>query len=153
MVRASPRCSGSWRGSWPKSLTGRRSVTSRSSSRLGSSWQSTCRPRRRSASRCRPLSCCAPTRRSNEAPRVHHAAELSMKARDQDKEENQSNGEAPLPAVSANTLARCLGVTPKIIYDLTKEGVIERGSGRLFQLEDSVRRYCEHLRRQTGGSS
>ena len=62
-------------------------------------------------------------------------------------------GEAPLPAVSANTLARCLGVTPKIIYDLTKEGVIERGSGRLFQLEDSVRRYCEHLRRQTGGSS
>ena len=70
-----------------------------------------------------------------------------MKACDQDKEENQSNGEAPLPAVSANTLARCLGVTPKIIYDLTKEGVIERGSGRLFQLEDSVRRYCEHLRR------
>src|SRR5262245_17788608 len=73
-----------------------------------------------------------------------------MKARDQDKEEDQSNGEAPLPAVSANTLARCLGVTPKIIYDLTKEGVIERGSGRLFQLEDSVRRYCEHLRRQKG---
>src|SRR5207302_7090137 len=57
------------------------------------------------------------------APRVHHAAELPMKARDQDKEENQSNGEAPLPAVSANALARCLGVTPKIIYDLTKEGV------------------------------
>ena len=84
---------------------------------------------------------------------VHHAAELPMKARDQDKEENQSNGEAPLPAVSANTLARCLGVTPKIIYDLTKEGVIERSSGRLFQLEDSVRRYCEHLRRQTSGSS
>src|SRR5262249_9138256 len=61
-----------------------------------------------------------------------------MKARDQDKEENQSNAEAPLPAVSANTLARCLGVTPKIIYDLTKEGGIERGSGRLFQLEDSA---------------
>jgi hypothetical protein len=77
-----------------------------------------------------------------------------MKARDQDEEENQSNnGEASLPPVSANTLARCLGVSPKIIYDLTKEGVIERGSGRLFQLEDSVRRYCEHLRRQTGGSS
>ena len=63
-----------------------------------------------------------------------------MKARDQEKEENQSNGEAPLPAVSANALARCLGVTPKIIYDLTKEGIIERGSGRLFQFEDSVRR-------------
>ena len=72
-----------------------------------------------------------------------------MKARDQDEEEDQSNGEPPLPSVSANTLARCLGVTPKVIYDLTKEGVIERGSGRLFQLEDSVRRYCEYLRRQT----
>jgi hypothetical protein len=76
-----------------------------------------------------------------------------MNARDQDKEENQSNEEPPLPAISANTLARCLGVTPKIIYDLTKQGVIQRGSGRLFQLEDSVRRYCEHLRRQTAGSS
>jgi len=54
-----------------------------------------------------------------------------MKARDQEKEENQCNGEVPLPAVSANTLARCLGATPKVIYDLTKEGVIERGSGRL----------------------
>src|SRR5262249_14962298 len=87
----------------------------------------------------------------SEMPRVHHAAELPMKAREQDKEENQSNGNAPLPAVSANILARCLGVTPKIIYDLMKQGVIERGSGRLFQLEDSVRRYREHLRRQTGG--
>jgi hypothetical protein len=76
-----------------------------------------------------------------------------MNARDQDNQENQSNGEAPPPAVSAITLARCLGVTPKVIYDLTKEGVIKRGSGRLFQLEDSVRRYCEHLRRQTGGPS
>jgi hypothetical protein len=26
--------------------------------------------------------------------------------------------ETPLPAVSANVLARCLGVTPKVIYDL-----------------------------------
>jgi hypothetical protein len=26
-------------------------------------------------------------------------------------------------------------------------------TGRLFQLENSVRRYCEHLRRQMGGSS
>jgi hypothetical protein len=68
-----------------------------------------------------------------------------------DKEQN-SNGEAPLPAVSANTLARCLGVTPKVIYDLAKAGVIERGAGRLFPLEDSVRRYCDHIRRQAGGS-
>jgi hypothetical protein len=64
-----------------------------------------------------------------------------------------SNGEAPLPAVSANTLARCLGVTPKVVYDLAKEGVIERGAGRLYPLEDSVRRYCDHLRRQASGST
>ena len=57
-----------------------------------------------------------------------------------------------LPAVDAATLARLLGVTPKLVYDLTKAGVIERGAGRLFDLEDSVRRYCEHLRRQAGGS-
>jgi len=69
---------------------------------------------------------------------------------DQDNEKH--SGEAPLPPVSANTLARCLGVSPKVIYDLAKAGVIERGAGRLFSLEDSVRRYCEHLRRQTGAS-
>ena len=54
--------------------------------------------------------------------------------------------EATLPAVDANTLARLLGVPPKEIYDLAKAGVIERGAGRTFALEDSVRRYCEWLR-------
>jgi hypothetical protein len=53
-----------------------------------------------------------------------------------------------LPAVDANTLARLLGVTPKVVYDLAKAGVIERGAGRTFALEDSVRKYCDHLRRQ-----
>jgi hypothetical protein len=76
--------------------------------------------------------------------------ELQMIARAGDKEENYSDGESPLPAVSANTLARCLGVPPKVIYDLAKAGIIERGSSRLFELEDSVRRYCQHLRRQLG---
>ena len=57
------------------------------------------------------------------------------------------DGEA-LPAVSAHTLARWLGVSPKVVYDLAKDGIIERGAGRLFVLEDSVRRYCEHLRKQ-----
>jgi hypothetical protein len=56
--------------------------------------------------------------------------------------------EAPLPAVDAATLARLLGVTPKEIYDLAKAGVIERGAGRLFELEGNVRRYCECLRSQ-----
>jgi len=56
--------------------------------------------------------------------------------------------EQELPAVSANTLSRCLGLSPKEIYDLAKADIIERGAGRLFALEDSVRRYCEHLGRQ-----
>ena len=77
--------------------------------------------------------------------------EQTMQSRDKD-EVKHSNGEAPLPAVSPNTLARCLGVSPKVIYDLAKIGIIERSSARLFPLEDSVRRYCEHLRRQTSGS-
>ena len=66
--------------------------------------------------------------------------------------EQTSNREAPLPAVSANTLARCFGVTPKVVYDLAKTGVIERGPGRLYPLEDSVRRYCDYLRQRAGDS-
>ena len=66
----------------------------------------------------------------------------------QQEPEPRPNGEAPLPAVSANTLARCLGVSPKVVYDLAKAGIIERVPGRLYPLEDSVRRYCGYLRRQ-----
>jgi hypothetical protein len=66
--------------------------------------------------------------------------------------EPRLNGEAPLPAVSANTLGRCLGVTPKVVYDLAKAGIIERGAGRLYALEDSVRRYCDHIRQQLASS-
>jgi hypothetical protein len=77
---------------------------------------------------------------------------MTTKARDQDQEKHP-HGEIPLPAVSAGTLARCLGVSPKVIYDLAKAGIIERGNGRVFPLEDSVRRYCDYLRRQTGASS
>jgi hypothetical protein len=39
-------------------------------------------------------------------------------------------------------------VPPKTIYDLAKAGVIERGTGRTFGLEDAVRRYCDHMRGQ-----
>ena len=51
-------------------------------------------------------------------------------------------------AVTSDVLARILGVPPKTIYDLAKVGVIVRGAGRMFELEDSVRRYCEHVRGQ-----
>ena len=59
------------------------------------------------------------------------------------------DGEKTLEAVAAQTLARWLGVSPKVVYDLTKAGVIEHGPGRLYPLEDSVRRYCDHIRQQT----
>ena len=47
-----------------------------------------------------------------------------MNAPKQDHESKPNGEEAPLPAVSANTLARCLGVTPKVVYDLAKAGII-----------------------------
>lgn len=58
-----------------------------------------------------------------------------------------------LPPVDANMLARLLGVSGKVVYDLAKAGVLERGPGRLFDLEDSVRKYCDHLRRLVGEAS
>ena len=70
---------------------------------------------------------------------------MSFSEHDDDKE---SQDEALLLAVSAHTLARYLGVTPKAVYDLAKGGVIQRGPGGLFPLQDSVRRYCDYLRGQ-----
>jgi hypothetical protein len=55
--------------------------------------------------------------------------------------------EPSLPAVDSNTLARLLGVSGKVVYDLTKAGILVRGAGRLFEVEGNVRRYCEHLRK------
>jgi hypothetical protein len=48
--------------------------------------------------------------------------------------------------VPGDVLARWLGLPPKEIYGLTKAGVLERGAGKLFDLENNVRRYCEHVR-------
>jgi hypothetical protein len=67
-----------------------------------------------------------------------------------DRHQEQSHkGETLLQAVSANTLAGFFGVTPKEVYDLAKASIIERGAGRLYPLEESVPRYCDHIRRQT----
>ena len=78
--------------------------------------------------------------------------EQTMQNHDPDKKKN-SNEEGSLPAVSSNTLARCFGVSPKVIYDLAKAGIIARSAARLFPLEDSVRRYCEYLRSQARNST
>ena len=73
-----------------------------------------------------------------------------MKSNDHD-EENGNRRDVPFPAISAATLASLLGVTPKTVYELTKAGVLQREAGRLFPLEDSVRRYCDYLRRMAQG--
>jgi hypothetical protein len=48
--------------------------------------------------------------------------------------------------VTAEELARWLALSPKDIYDLTRAGVLVRGAGRRFDLEENVRRYVLHLR-------
>jgi hypothetical protein len=47
--------------------------------------------------------------------------------------------------VSGEELARWLGLSGKQVYDLAKSGILVR-AGRAYQLEESVRRYCEYLR-------
>jgi len=53
-----------------------------------------------------------------------------------------------LNTVSAPVLARWLGVSGKAIYELAKAGVVVRAGGGLYHLEESVTRYCEHLRQR-----
>jgi hypothetical protein len=90
------------------------------------------------------LSACA-----TESASLHRCLLVSLPEDD----DNDARDQTSLLAVSANTLARYLGVTPKVIYDLAKAGVIQRAPGRLFPLQDSVRRYCDYLRGQVNKSS
>jgi hypothetical protein len=48
--------------------------------------------------------------------------------------------------VSSEEIARWLGLGGKEVYDLAKAGILIR-VGRAYRLEESVRCYCEHLRR------
>jgi hypothetical protein len=48
--------------------------------------------------------------------------------------------------VSGEELARWLGLSGKEVYDLAKAGILVR-AGRSYRLEESVRRYCDYLRR------
>jgi len=56
-----------------------------------------------------------------------------------------SNGGSNLLA-SGPALARWLGISGKAVYDLAKAGILVRASRDQFSLEESVRRYCEHIR-------
>ena len=48
---------------------------------------------------------------------------------------------------SGPVLARWLGISGKAVYDLAKAGILVRISRDQFSLEESVRHYCEHIRR------
>jgi hypothetical protein len=51
-----------------------------------------------------------------------------------------------LNTVTAPVLARWLGVSGKAVYELAKAGHVVRANSHLYRLEESVTRYCEHLR-------
>lgn len=58
--------------------------------------------------------------------------------------------------VSAPVLGRWLGVTDKTGRALVKAGIVVRAGRGLYKHEESVRRYCEHIRRtasQRGGET
>jgi hypothetical protein len=48
--------------------------------------------------------------------------------------------------VSGEEMARWLGLSGKEVYDLAKANILVR-VGRSYRLEESVRRYCDYLRR------
>ena len=53
-------------------------------------------------------------------------------------------------------LARWLGVTDKTVRELAKVGIAARAGRGLYQFEESVTRYCEHISRtasQRGGEA
>lgn len=43
-------------------------------------------------------------------------------------------------------IARWLGLSGKAVYDLAKSGVLVRLGRNSFLVEESVRRYCDHIR-------
>jgi biotin operon repressor len=58
-----------------------------------------------------------------------------------------SSGSDGKLAVSGPVLARWLGISGKAVYELAKSGILVRVSRDQFLLEESVRRYCDHIRR------
>jgi hypothetical protein len=47
---------------------------------------------------------------------------------------------------TGTVIARWLGLSGKSVYDLAKSGVLVRLSRDSFLVEESVRRYCDHIR-------
>ncbi|HJU12046.1 MAG TPA: hypothetical protein VJ728_14275 [Candidatus Binataceae bacterium] len=63
----------------------------------------------------------------------------------ENKNQPASDDDANLVA-GGRVLARWLGISGKAVYDLAKAGILVRAGRDQFSLEESVRRYCEHIR-------
>ena len=73
-----------------------------------------------------------------------------------EKQKRKSKKFLDIAAVSAPVLARWLGVSGKTVYELAKAKIAVRTQRGLYDLEASVTRYCEHVRRtasQRGGEA
>jgi phage terminase Nu1 subunit (DNA packaging protein) len=57
-----------------------------------------------------------------------------------------------LPNCSATDLANITGITKQRIYQLVDQGVIKKSERGVFNLAESVRRYCEYIRGVSRGS-
>jgi terminase small subunit / prophage DNA-packing protein len=67
-----------------------------------------------------------------------------------------TTGRSEQDLAGAAVLARWLGVTDKTVRELANAGIAVRAKRGLYRLEESVRRYCEHIRRtaaQRGGEA
>lgn len=71
---------------------------------------------------------------------------MSNSSKTQGDPTSAPNGEL---IATAPVLARWLSLSGKAVYDLAKAGVLVRFSRDHFLLEESVRRYCDYVRRST----
>lgn len=65
-----------------------------------------------------------------------------------------SSGHMHSPDVNATVLAQWLGVSDRMVRELAKDHIVVRAGHGLYKLKQSIRRYCEHVRRtasQRGG--
>ncbi len=81
---------------------------------------------------------------------VSNLAQMSSPRKPQGAPPPDLNGEL---IATAPVLARWLGVNGKAVYDLAKAGVLVRRSRDQFLLEESVRRYCDYIRKLSKGEA
>jgi hypothetical protein len=67
---------------------------------------------------------------------------MSAESKDQ-----PTSGDGGKLLASGPVLARWLGISGKAVYDLAKAGILVRVGRDQFLLEESIRRYCDHIRK------